>query len=73
MKYLKFVFGENEIIVRIEKNLSFKEANDIFSAVEEESKKDFLRYDTDEMLVSSVLDEFDFDYEIIGIDYERYF
>ena len=81
-KYMSFDFSDGEcdhcpIIVRIDKDLSFQELNNIDKAIQnkiDEYCSEGEYWDTDEGLVSEVFDnlavEMNFNYEIINIDYE---
>ena len=80
-KYMQFDFSDYEekfypIIVRIDKDISYdlmKKIDDIVNGkINEYFDKDET-WDTDEILIDNILKEiskqFDFTYEIIGIDY----
>ena len=81
-KYMSFDFSDGEcdhrpVIVRIDKDLSFKELEDIDKAVQnkiDEYCSEGEYWSSDEGLISEVVDtiamEMDFNYEIITIDYE---
>ena len=80
-KYIEFDFSDTEcyhipIIVRIDKDIEFS----IFKEIDESAQKKMDEYiengeywDTDEILVTEVMDEFskkyDFNYEIVTMDY----
>lgn len=67
--YLKFDFGDEYLIlVRVEKNLTQQDYDTIEDAVQSYIDHVDDQWDANELFVSTIMDSFNWDYEIIGID-----
>lgn len=68
-RYIKFDFGdEYPILVRVEKDLTQQDYDSIESAIQSFIDHVDDQWDANELFVSTIMDSFRWDYEIIGID-----
>ena len=68
-RYIKFDFGdEYPILVRVEKDLTQQDYDSIEDATQSFIDHVDDQWDANELFVSTIMDSFRWDYEIIGID-----